>query len=760
MKRFAKKSFYRRFLLSYFTLLIIPFLTIFFMYGYTQESIQSVIIESNAKSLYQFTGVLDSKFSEMSTRNISLLSSAPIVKPAIAGTTPSLESGYEVFVIKGYLSTYSELDYFDTFVYYHKYDRIISNFKSSLHSREYYGTYYSWMNTEYPDTPDGGYNRFTALLSPPSTLPQLVTFGGSMATPHLGMVFGSNMSDTLKASSMTAVVILRPETLRGIIQDTTIHGKGSIMVIDGNGQTLMSSDARMPEIDLAKYAKGETYYTDKIGGMDYIIQISPSRLANCTYASVMPATVFWEQLYTLQIVSGIFAVLSLGISAILAWLFAKRSYSPITTVLRTISNRTGMMHDHSAVNEMEFISDVLSKSLEENSILNSHIESKNSDSKMDFIVQALQGLGTDGGKNESRFLSDSFCVVYIRVEDDVLSQYEGITSFIISNIMQELCSREHQCYVVGVAPHSYATVIQFTGGADMQAVISICRDMQSFVKANFSLVCTVAASAPAEGSKHIAAAYQQACKTMEYRFLLGKGKLILYSDIAEKAFQYNNLSDSRSAQILLNYVTDSGQASLSDAMAQIMSDSFMDGDISLEAISCFKYDMINIINKIIYQIGAVALEREHSYIQALIAQDTFAEFERELTRILESLHSFREESREQNTICDKAEAYILANYSDQNINNTTLGGVLGLSAAYLSKLFKAQKGVGPAEYLAKVRIDKAKELLRESASGIEEIASKTGFLDSSALIKAFKKNEGVTPGAYRKLFTEKRPPIL
>jgi YesN/AraC family two-component response regulator len=55
------------------------------------------------------------------------------------------------------------------------------------------------------------------------------------------------------------------------------------------------------------------------------------------------------------------------------------------------------------------------------------------------------------------------------------------------------------------------------------------------------------------------------------------------------------------------------------------------------------------------------------------------------------------------------------------------------------------------DYLYKIRIEEAKQLLKETPYTIESIATKVGFLNSNAFIKAFKNNEGITPGAYRNL---------
>lgn len=59
-------------------------------------------------------------------------------------------------------------------------------------------------------------------------------------------------------------------------------------------------------------------------------------------------------------------------------------------------------------------------------------------------------------------------------------------------------------------------------------------------------------------------------------------------------------------------------------------------------------------------------------------------------------------------------------------------------------------GFSPNEYLIKVRFNHAKDLLPVSQSTIREIAFSCGFRDINNFTNLFKKNTGMTPGAYRR----------
>lgn len=73
-----------------------------------------------------------------------------------------------------------------------------------------------------------------------------------------------------------------------------------------------------------------------------------------------------------------------------------------------------------------------------------------------------------------------------------------------------------------------------------------------------------------------------------------------------------------------------------------------------------------------------------------------------------------------------------------------------LSSGHFSQRFRSATGISPWEYLLRLRIDAAKQLLRDSRLGITEIALAVGFADHSHLTKAFRRREAMTPSAYRR----------
>lgn len=109
-----------------------------------------------------------------------------------------------------------------------------------------------------------------------------------------------------------------------------------------------------------------------------------------------------------------------------------------------------------------------------------------------------------------------------------------------------------------------------------------------------------------------------------------------------------------------------------------------------------------------------------------------------------------QETHQSQTI-QKAERYIRAHYTNA-ISLEDVAAEVGLSSNYFSKLFKQQLNVGFSTYLTNIRLETAQKLLIETNLSIKAIAERIGYPDEKYLQKLFKKQIGVTPSEYRKLF--------
>lgn len=81
-----------------------------------------------------------------------------------------------------------------------------------------------------------------------------------------------------------------------------------------------------------------------------------------------------------------------------------------------------------------------------------------------------------------------------------------------------------------------------------------------------------------------------------------------------------------------------------------------------------------------------------------------------------------------------------------------LAAVAGVSRSHLAASFKARFGCTIGEYLRQLRTRRAAEQLTRAEPSLAEVAYAAGFADQSHMNRTFKRQVGLTPGAFRKRF--------
>jgi YesN/AraC family two-component response regulator/quercetin dioxygenase-like cupin family protein len=102
-------------------------------------------------------------------------------------------------------------------------------------------------------------------------------------------------------------------------------------------------------------------------------------------------------------------------------------------------------------------------------------------------------------------------------------------------------------------------------------------------------------------------------------------------------------------------------------------------------------------------------------------------------------------------LIQKINLYIENNFR-QDITLNFLAGMFFISPNYLSTVFNEKNGMSLKDYINKLRIEKAKEYLKETDMKISDISKKVGYSQLSYFGSIFKKMENCTPNGYRSKF--------
>ncbi len=95
-------------------------------------------------------------------------------------------------------------------------------------------------------------------------------------------------------------------------------------------------------------------------------------------------------------------------------------------------------------------------------------------------------------------------------------------------------------------------------------------------------------------------------------------------------------------------------------------------------------------------------------------------------------------------VLDYIEAHL-----ERDLTLAELAGIACLSPSHFSRAFKQAAGAGPHRYTVRRRVERAKDLLRNTEDTLAGIAAATGFADQSHFTATFRREVGLTPGRFR-----------
>jgi YesN/AraC family two-component response regulator len=96
-------------------------------------------------------------------------------------------------------------------------------------------------------------------------------------------------------------------------------------------------------------------------------------------------------------------------------------------------------------------------------------------------------------------------------------------------------------------------------------------------------------------------------------------------------------------------------------------------------------------------------------------------------------------------ILQKASEFILENIENEDLSVNDLANHLNMSRFTLIRRFKSINNMTPNVYIQKIRLEKAKEMIKNKVASMSEIAFKVGFASSTYFTSSFKKEFGITP---------------
>lgn len=355
---------------------------------------------------------------------------------------------------------------------------------------------------------------------------------------------------------------------------------------------------------------------------------------------------------------------------------------------------------------------------------------------------------------------DEFSIMAVETDEDgqesLKSQYEKhLYQFGIINTFQEMLGASFIIADVPINNRTILFLIQPREAAGVDILASLYKDavsLQELVKNCFSFTVTISISTKGKGAMQLSDKAKEALEALDYKFYMGKNTVILYDDL--KSF-YKTTDFS----ILENYersLVQKVKSGNGESVSQVLKDIIKcinECKLERESIKKFYWNTISMIYTLTNTIKAEEEGGSRGITEIYAALDQ-CQSSVEMNSVLSELslnianciNSYNR--RTINSTLQKAMDYIKQNYNEAITLNDVAEHTY-VSIYYLSRMFTKELGKNYVDYLNEVRIEKAKEYLKDSCYKTYEIAELVGIKDAHYFSKIFKKYTGVTPSEYK-----------
>ncbi|AIQ17106.1 chemotaxis protein CheY [Paenibacillus sp. FSL H7-0357] len=335
--------------------------------------------------------------------------------------------------------------------------------------------------------------------------------------------------------------------------------------------------------------------------------------------------------------------------------------------------------------------------------------------------------------------------------------------FAVTNVINENSGGDFEAFsfVSPRAEREFIAIFTMKGGYGQDAAFLSLHHMKkaaSTLKELFGIACAGGIGEPYSDCMDIAQSYDTAKASLDAIDLLNLKSGIVAAGAGTKPPVKDSPSLTARMPLIRNILESGNVNHAKSILGEFTGQWQTSGHFSLGAADRTIQEFIILLNDIAKELNAVPERLRGGKDKGLrglgIAGDfaSFEQFEDVLNHILDVYTGEigRSLAGNRGNVLENIKAYI-DNHYFENIKISMFTDKYFLSREYLMKLFKAQYSYGIHEYVQKVRMDKAKDLLSDPALKIQDISEMLGYKDKNYFSKAFRNYYDCSPSEFRLL---------
>ncbi|WP_379142515.1 helix-turn-helix domain-containing protein [Paenibacillus sp. sgz500992] len=353
-----------------------------------------------------------------------------------------------------------------------------------------------------------------------------------------------------------------------------------------------------------------------------------------------------------------------------------------------------------------------------------------------------------------RLTDEPMVLVKLRINDfeqlrrKYVEQDEKLLRYSVTNILEEILPRKRAKEIIVLNSAEYVLLLdlgqegRIVHGEIEQAVDKIQAAMRDFLK----LTMSIGVSGTAPGFAGLKRAYQEADEALDALFFKGGSGLSFYDQARHRKRGGERLVIDRSAMRKFRQDTESGSEGAAAYLNGLKDTMLLEGCTKQNARSIY----MRLLAAILSCFPALPEPNEAgiTVYESILHEESLEGLHQAVTGYLEQCRAQMSERDSPRSYAEQASDLIMQLYAE-DISLQGIADRINVNASYLSRVFKQETGENFVNFLTRLRMEKAKSMLREKNMRVYEVAERVGYPNTAYFSKLFKKLCGMTPEEYR-----------
>ena len=479
------------------------------------------------------------------------------------------------------------------------------------------------------------------------------------------------------------------------------------------------------------------------------------------YVKATPLENYFQEIDNMRTAITMTTLVIIGICILVIWIVSTGLYSPMVRLIKKVTGSNSYIKAVIQNGEIQIISEAFDAINRDRDKVSELLWNNEKTIRNAYVMKLMRGILTKNDHEsvlvklaEFGFVPKypDYCIMHVSFDyyTDFCSKYSEtdreVFFFAVENISDELLSREHIAISCRNQNNGLYMLVNMDA-AISDRLIEVGHDIVETIGHNFDFTVSVSISQTFQRLSNVDCAFKEANDAMAERFILGTGMVITSStdkkfnrslipplnpDLIVSAVCNASTDISMLAESICDHIRRSGVINQTAILIWLL-EFLKRAEQKISSKTGMEFFFISDDNELSMLTNPETIERLYLFLTSIFSK---------------ACVRFNQSSDKCNYYIKMAVEMIEKDYA-KDISLETIAAKVGFTSSYFSTLFKQEMGETYINYLNKYRITRAKQMLKEKNTTVNNIAQMAGFSSSYSFIRTFKKYEGITPGEYK-----------